>query len=97
MTYPKDNPRRDDRTINKDTTPMWVAGIVGICLALGLVFWAANRNPDTAMTNTRPNTTPPATTTGSGASPSTIPNNPNGTTPQKDMSKPAPAPAPASR
>ena len=77
---------------------MWIAGIVGLCLVLGLVFWAANRSPNTAMTDTRPTATTPATTTGSAGSPSTIPANPNATTPQKDMSKPpAPAPAPAAR
>ena len=95
MTYP--NPRRDRvRSVNNDTG-MWIAGIVGLCLVLGLVFWAASRSPNTAMTDTRPTATTPAATTGSGASPSTIPNNPNGTIPQKDMTKPAPTPAPAAR
>ena len=95
MTYPNENPRRDPvRTIDKDATPMWITGILGVGLVLALVFWAANRNPDTAMTDTRPNATTPATTTGSGASPSTIP---NATTPKKD-NEPAPGPrAPAAR
>ena len=62
---------------------------------------AITRNTDTAM-NERPAptaTTSPATTSGSGASTtgsgaSTMPNNPNGTTSQKDINQPVPAPRP---
>ncbi len=94
MTYPNDNPRLDpvpprlDPTPpeNKDNTGMWIAGIVGLCLVIGLVFWAANRNPNTAMTNapaTNSASTGTTTTTGSGAT--TIPANPGGTAVQRDV------------
>ena len=79
------------RTSDKDNTGMWIAGLIGLCLVLALVVWGVSRNTSgTAITNTRPATTT-TTTTGSGAAPSAIPNNPSGTTPQRDTNQPAPA------
>ena len=81
-----------------------LASLAAFAVVFGLFYAMANRG-DTSMANrndTRPAVTtntnvPPATreTTGSGASPSTIPNNPNGTAPQRDTNQPAPAPRPS--
>ena len=39
---------------NKDNAGMWVAGIVGLCLVLGLVFWAANQKKSQHRHDKRP-------------------------------------------
>jgi len=97
---------QDDPNINRrppvteareSNTGMWIAGIVAACLVVGLIAFASTRNSDTAMNNppATTTTTPPATTTGSGTTgsgASTMPNNPNGTTVQRD--RPASQPAP---
>ena len=97
MTYqddPKLRPRDpfSQAPMRKDNSGMWTAGLIAFCLVLALVIWGMNRNTsNTATTNTRPATT---ATTGSGAAPSAIPNNPSGTTPQRDTNQPAPSPSP---
>ena len=97
MTYQNDpNLNRDPiRPAAKDNTGIWIAGIVGLCLVLGLLFWGMRGPTNTAVTNNnRPAASTPATTTGSGVTPSAIPANPSGTVPQKDPNQPAPAPRP---
>jgi hypothetical protein len=81
-----------------------LASLAAFAIVFGLFYAIANRS-DTSVANrndNRPAVTtnsnvPPATreTTGSRAPSSAIPNNPNGTAPQKDTNQPAPAPAPS--
>ena len=67
----------------KDNTGMWIAGIIGLCLVLALVVWGVSRNTsDTAATTT------------TGTTPSPLPSNPSGTTPQRTTNQP-PAPSPS--
>ena len=92
----------DDRNLNRDPDlnrrTEWgvghyiLGGLAALALIFGLMFILGDRNSTVAN---RPAVTTPATTTGSGAS--SIPANPNGTTPQRDVNKPAPAPAPVNR
>jgi len=67
-------------------------GIAALALIFGLMFMLGDRNaPNVANRTDRPL----VTTTGSGAASSTIPNNPNGTTPQRDINRPTTSPSPA--
>ena len=97
MTYQNDPNRNLNRPVFDDPmepSPIveregWSAGsiilgsLAALALVFGLFFMMSDRNPNVA-TNERPTVTTPATTTGSGGA-SRLPNNPNGTTPQKDM------------
>jgi hypothetical protein len=102
VTYQNDpnRPRRpitDNMTESTDNTTesytAWIiGGIAALVLIAGLFFMFGRTNPNTASnTINRPAATAP-TTTGSGASSGGIPNNPNGTAPQRDANQPAPAP-----
>ena len=91
----------EDRNINRNTDPhrrtefgtgpIILASLAALAIVFGLFFMMSDRNPTVASNVNRPAVTTPAITTGSGAT--TIPNNPNGTTPQRDTNQPAPAPA----
>jgi hypothetical protein len=98
MTFQDDpNLNRRSRVDDPDrsNTGMWIAGIVAVCLVLGLMVFATNRNSTTAMNDrAAPAATTPPATTGSGAAPSRIPANPAGTAPQRDTNQPAPSPSP---
>jgi hypothetical protein len=93
---------QDDPNINRRTTARradetsytgWiVGGLVALALVVGLFAMFGRDNTNTASNTNRPAATAP-TTTGSGASSTTIPNNPNGTAPQRDTNQPAPTPA----
>ena len=80
------------RRINESwgTGPIILASVAALAVVFGLFFMMSDRNPTVASNVNRPAVTTPATTTGAGAT--TIPNNPNGTTPQRDTNQPAPAP-----
>jgi hypothetical protein len=97
MTYhddPNMNPRgsiRDDRS----GAGMWIAGFAALAIIAGIIAYAASNGDSTVASSDRPAASPPASTTGSGASStrpreSTIPTNPTGTAPQKDPNQPAP-------
>ena len=102
MTYHEDPNinRRSSHPMTEDRsyTGWIVGGIVAVAVVLGIfAMTSGTDNTNTASNTNRPAATTPATTpatspatTGSG---SALPNNPNGTTPQRDMNKPAPAPA----
>ena len=80
-----------------------LASLAAVAIVFGLFYAIANRD-DTSVATTNDNrpavttntNVPPAArdTTGSGAGSRTIPNNPSGTTPQRDANQPAPQPAP---
>ena len=102
MTYQNDpnrpvNRRTDGRMDPDDTsyTGWIIGGLVALAMVVGLFAMFGRDNTNVASNNSnRPAATAP-TTTGSGASSSAIPNNPNGTAPQRDTTQPAPAPRPA--
>ncbi len=97
MTYQDDpNLNRRKRMDREDTsyTSWIVGGLVALALIVGLFAMFGRDNTNTASNTSRPAATAPATT-GTGAASSAIPNNPNGTTPQRDANQPAPAPRPA--
>jgi len=91
----------EDRNIHRNTDlnrrtefgtgSIILASLAVLAVVFGLFFMMSDRNPTVATNADRPAATTPATTTGSGAS--NIPANPNGTAPQRDVNKPAPAPA----
>ena len=96
MTYQNDpnlnrniNARRADPNSRNDTT-MWIAGAAALLLVFGMIAFSLTNRSEVATNAPRTPVTESRTTTGSGAT--TIPNNPNGTTPQIDMSKPAQVP-----
>ena len=99
----------DDRNVNRNadlngrtgwgTGHYMLGGLAVLAVIFGLMFMLGDRNSTVANRTDRPAVTTapattPATTTGSGAARSALPNNPNGTTPQKDINQPAPAPSP---
>src|SRR3954468_2487745 len=99
MSYQDDpNINRRNRIDREDTSYAgWIiGGIVALALVVGIFAMFGRDNTNTASNNTpnRPTATAPSTS-GSGAGGSAMPNNPNGTTPQRDTNQPAPAPAPA--
>jgi hypothetical protein len=102
MTYQNDpnlnrniNARRADPNSRNDTT-MWIAGAAALLLVFGMIAFSLTNRSEVATNAPRTPVTESRTTTGSGAT--TIPNNPNGTTPQKELSKPAQVPtAPTAR
>jgi hypothetical protein len=103
MTYQND-PNRDfemqrRRDMNRTGISPWVwGGLAAVLFVLALMFMPGNHNNTGQSTAQRPAVTSPTATapvretTGSGAASSTIPNNPSGTVPQKDMNQPAPQP-----
>jgi hypothetical protein len=97
MSYQDDpNINRRNRMDRDDTsyTGWIIGGILALALVVGIFAMFGRDNTNTASNNTpnRPTTSAPSTT---GAGSSAMPNNPNGTTPQRDTNQPAPAPAPA--
>ena len=101
MTYQNDPNRefdktRTDRRMAREgwgTGSIILASLAALAVVFGLFYAMSNRG-DTSLARTdRPAVTTPATTTGSGAASSAIPANPNGTAPQRDVNKPAPAPS----
>jgi hypothetical protein len=81
MTYGNDpNPdKRTMRDMDRSNTGMWIAGLIAVCLVIGLVAFATTRSTDTAMDSSRPATS----TTGSGGS--------SGTSTPAQPTKPAPS------
>jgi hypothetical protein len=95
MSYQDDpNINRRNRMDRDETsyTGWIIGGILALALIVGIFAMFGRDNANTASNNTpnRPTTSVPSTT-GSSA----MPNNPNGTTPQRDTNQPTPAPAPA--
>jgi hypothetical protein len=99
MTYQDDpNLNRGNRRAAADDTNYsgWIiGGIVGLALVIGLfAMFGRDKTNVASDTPNRPAATAPSTT-GSGSASSAIPNDPNGTAPQRDTNQPAPAPGPA--
>jgi hypothetical protein len=89
--------RRNTHPMTEETsyTGWIIGGVVALALILGLfTMFGRDKTNDITSNANRPAATAP-TTTGSGTAGTAIPNNPNGTAPQRDTNQPAPAPRPA--
>lgn len=105
MTYPDNDPNRLPEPRIAPYDRGWGIGTIMLgCLAFAAVvlsiFYVMSGPDQNMASNERPAVTtntnvPPASreTTGSRAPNSPLPNNPSGTTPQRDTNQPAPAPA----